>query len=90
MRKYCQEVGDTMESLKDGLCSQSPKCLSFGSESGKENKDDTDTAKARVLSEMEKANQELKRLQILKALEVERQRLAELLARKEKCCSLFA
>ena len=95
MCKFCHQLSDTVESLENTPC---PKRLEFTEESGKTEKCETplpvtktpSQIASNVISEMEKANKELKRLQLLKAMAEERDRLAALIARKNKSCFLFA
>ena len=96
MCQFCQELSDTVESLENTPC---PKRLDFNEESGKvEQRGKTPLPVVKppsqhaseAIFEMEKANKEIKRLQVLKAMAVERERLAELIARRNRSCFLFA
>lgn len=96
MCQFCHELSDTVESLENTPC---PKRLDFNEESGKvEQRGKTPLPVVKppsqhaseAIFEMEKANKEIKRLQVLKAMAVERERLAELIARRNRSCFLFA
>ncbi len=87
MCNKCYCLSDDMKTLKSNQC---PKALDFdtASERGEvlaspiEEKKEKDSVKASVLYEMEAAKKEIRRLQILKEMQLERQRLADLIAKK--------
>ena len=102
MCEFCHQLSDTKESLENGPC---PKRLDFTKENGKVETCETPLPPAKtplpvvktpsqhaskITFEMEKANKEIKRLQLLKAMAVERDRLAALIERKNKSRFLFA
>lgn len=95
--KRCYALGDDLDQLKSSPCT---KALTFeGKEDVAKQHDQSllvsnpaaDLEKATSLrAEIEKAEKEMKRLRILKAIAEERQRLAELMAQKTKSGFLFA
>lgn len=95
--KRCHELGDDLDLMKRSPC---PKPLTFEGEKDVAKQHDkslpvskpaADMEKATTLrSQIEKAEKEMKRLEILKVMAEERQRLAELMAQKTKSCFLLA
>lgn len=80
-------LSDNMKALQSNLC---PKALDFdtASERGEvlasptEEKKEKDGVKGSIQYEMEATKKEIRRLQLLKEMQLERQRLADLIAKK--------
>lgn len=97
MCRVCKEKGH----MKDLVSSPCPKVLNFEIQDvvNSEKKDDKSSASPKMMDdlgkatslhvELEKATKELKRLQVLRNLEVERKRLADLMARRSAISSFL-
>lgn len=87
MCNKCFMLSDNMKALQSNLC---PKALDFdtASERGEvlasptEEKKEKDGVKGSIQYEMEATKKEIRRLQLLKEMQLERQRLADLIAKK--------